>query len=198
MAANTLIQVRRGTASDWTTTNPTLASGEIGYETNTGKFKIGDGSVVWASLAYSAIKPSDLDALIGNYVGTNLVGGPGITVAASSGAADYIISLSDPTIQVSNITDLTASAAELNLLDGVTATTTELNYVDVTTAGTAQASKAVILDANKDITGIRHITLAGDLIVNGTTTTLLAVLVVVASTAKVSAPPSEPAAPPVI
>ena len=136
MAANTLIQVRRGTASDWTTTNPTLASGEIGYETNTGKFKIGDGSVVWASLAYSAIKPSDLDALIGNYVGTNLVGGPGITVAASSGAADYIISLSDPTIQVSNITDLTASAAELNLLDGVTATTTELNYVDVTTAGT--------------------------------------------------------------
>ena len=172
MAANTLIQVRRGTSSDWTTTNPTLASGEIGYETNTGKFKIGDGSVVWASLAYSAIKPSDLDALIGNYVGTNLVGGPGITVAASSGAADYIISLSDPTIQVANITDLTASAAELNLLDGVTATTTELNYVDVTTAGTAQASKAVILDANKDVTGIRNITLEGNLTVNGTTTTV--------------------------
>jgi len=34
------IQVRRGTASQWTTADPVLAAGEIGFETNTGKFKI--------------------------------------------------------------------------------------------------------------------------------------------------------------
>lgn len=46
------IQNRRGTASEWTAANPTLASGEIGYETDTGKFKIGDGSTAWSSLGY--------------------------------------------------------------------------------------------------------------------------------------------------
>lgn len=55
---------------------------------------------------------------------------------------------------------VTATAAELNALDGITASVSELNYLDVTTIGTAEASKAVILDANKDITGIRNITLA--------------------------------------
>lgn len=55
-------------------------------------------------------------------------------------------------------TAVTASAAELNLLDGVTATTTELNYVDVTTIGTVQASKAVVVDANKDASEFRNLT----------------------------------------
>ena len=47
------IQYRRGTAAEWTSANPTLAQGEPGYETDTGKFKVGNGSTAWASLAYS-------------------------------------------------------------------------------------------------------------------------------------------------
>ena len=48
-----------------------------------------------------------------------------------------------------NVLDgITASTAELNILDGVTATTAELNYLDVTTLGTSEASKAVTTDAN--------------------------------------------------
>lgn len=53
MAVVTQIQVRRGTASQWTSTNPTLASGEWGYETDTGKVKIGNGSTAWTSLGYT-------------------------------------------------------------------------------------------------------------------------------------------------
>jgi len=51
---------------------------------------------------------------------------------------------------VSSLSDLsvTATASELNLLDGVTATTTELNYNDVTTLGLTEASKTVTADAN--------------------------------------------------
>ena len=45
--------VRRDTAANWTSINPTLASGEFGYETNTGKFKIANGSTAWTPLAYS-------------------------------------------------------------------------------------------------------------------------------------------------
>lgn len=54
MAVVTQIQIRRGTAAQWTSANPTLASGEFGYETDTGKFKIGDGSTAWTSLSYKA------------------------------------------------------------------------------------------------------------------------------------------------
>ena len=54
MAVQTKLQVRRDTAANWTSTNPTLASGEIGFETDTLKFKIGNGSTVWTSLGYQA------------------------------------------------------------------------------------------------------------------------------------------------
>lgn len=54
MPVQTQIQTRRGTAASWTSTNPTLASGEFGFETDTGRFKIGNGSTAWNSLAYNA------------------------------------------------------------------------------------------------------------------------------------------------
>jgi len=67
-----------------------------------------------------------------------------------------------------NILDgVTASTAELNLLDGVTSTTDELNLVDGITPGTVSASKAVIVDSNKDLTGLRNLTISGDLTVSG-------------------------------
>ena len=65
-----------------------------------------------------------------------------------------------------NIMDgVTSTAAELNALDGITAVVGELNALDIgsTAIGTAVASKAVILDANKDYTGIRNITVTGEL-----------------------------------
>jgi hypothetical protein len=59
----TRIQLRRGTASEWTTVNPTLSSGELGYETNTGKFKIGNGSSLWSALDYF-LDSSDLSGYL--------------------------------------------------------------------------------------------------------------------------------------
>jgi hypothetical protein len=48
------IKVRRDTAANWTSNNPTLAAGEIGFETDTGRFKIGNGSTAWTSRTYAA------------------------------------------------------------------------------------------------------------------------------------------------
>jgi hypothetical protein len=53
MPVQTQIQVRRSTAATWTSTNPTLAAGELGFETDTGKFKIGTGSSTWTALSYA-------------------------------------------------------------------------------------------------------------------------------------------------
>jgi len=48
------MQQRRGTAAQWTSANPVLGSGEIGFETDTSKFKIGNGTSTWSDLIYFA------------------------------------------------------------------------------------------------------------------------------------------------
>jgi hypothetical protein len=62
-------------------------------------------------------------------------------------------------------TNVTSTAAELNALDGITAVVGELNALDIgsTAVGTAVASKAVILDSSKDYTGIRNLTISGEI-----------------------------------
>lgn len=57
MAVQTQFQFRRGTSSQWVTTNPLLANGELGYETDTGLIKIGNGSSLWNILNYQAAIP---------------------------------------------------------------------------------------------------------------------------------------------
>jgi len=47
------IQIRNGTAAQWTSANPTLAAGEVGIETDTKKQKFGDGTTAWNSLGYA-------------------------------------------------------------------------------------------------------------------------------------------------
>lgn len=46
-------QFRRGTASEWSSANPILAAGEVGVDTTQSKFKIGDGTTPWNSLAFA-------------------------------------------------------------------------------------------------------------------------------------------------
>jgi len=54
MPAQTVIKIRRDTSTNWESVNPTLAAGEIAFETDTNKIKVGDGSTVWASLDYAS------------------------------------------------------------------------------------------------------------------------------------------------
>ena len=61
----TRMQQRRGTAADWQSANTLLAQGEIGYETDTNKFKIGDGVTVWNSLGYFVNAAEILDGAPG-------------------------------------------------------------------------------------------------------------------------------------
>lgn len=53
MPRGDLIQVRKGTAAEWSAANPVLAAGELGLETDTGKIKGGNGTSAWSSLPYS-------------------------------------------------------------------------------------------------------------------------------------------------
>ena len=79
-----------------------------------------------------------------------------------SGDADIDGTLETDALSI-NGTAVTSTAAELNILDGVTASATDINLIDGITNGTVIASKAIVTDSNKDITGGRNITISGEL-----------------------------------
>jgi hypothetical protein len=63
-----IIQIRRDIAANWTSANPILAQGEMGFETDTLKLKFGDGSTNWNSLAYYSPSEGFLDTTIDSNV----------------------------------------------------------------------------------------------------------------------------------
>jgi hypothetical protein len=63
------IQLRRDTAANWVSANPTLRAGEIGIETDTLKFKVGNGTSTWTQItAYANVTPTSLTSSLGNYI----------------------------------------------------------------------------------------------------------------------------------
>ena len=266
----TRMQQRRGTAAQWASADPILAAGEIGFESDTGEFRIGDGINHWDNL--SPFKNlEDLGGNLDDYVPLSVVDQPdgvagldedgqillsalddfalvttnihgisdfedlvqteGLTLAitdaltaaasdaetkanaaqsaAEGTAAGYVsthnsdttnvhgitdtsalatktgvetltnktISAADNTVTVnlSDVTDVTASVSEVNVLDGITASTTELNYV----AGATSSVQAQLDDKAplEDPTFTGTVTtgdldITGNLTVSGTTTSV--------------------------
>ena len=89
-------------------------------------------------------------------------GGDARLVSATSTATLTNKTLTSP--KINEDVAVTSTATEINILDGVTATTAEINYNDTGAAvGTVVASKVVTVDANKDVSSFRNITLTGEL-----------------------------------
>ena len=194
MPVNTLLQVRRGTSSDWSTANggngSVLGAGEIGLDTTTDRVKIGDGTTAWNSLEFLSIAFDDIHTAGGSGVSltkvtdsnsqvtgislsANIVAGSNITLS-NDGGQITINSTATSSVQPEDVQDIIGTG--LNATSGLS-----LNYRDSDNtidigidaiAGTVTASKPVVVDSNKDITGFRNVTIGGDLTVNGTTTTV--------------------------
>jgi hypothetical protein len=112
------IQLRRGTAAAWTSANPTLAVGELVIETDTDKYKIGDGSTAWTSLGYSSL-PSTA-------ISNTVVDAKGDIIAAT--AADTVAKLTVG----SNGQVLTAASGQSTGLQWATMTHTAITVADTT------------------------------------------------------------------
>lgn len=122
------IQLRRGTAAQWVAANPILASGEVGIELVTGKFKIGDGTTTWNLLPYATdvpllyyfrlnqTVPQTISGGMPVFSGGLSVGSPGLLVGGSvslpyiAKTADYTAGSADYTIAV------TCSGANITIL----------------------------------------------------------------------------------
>jgi hypothetical protein len=105
------IQLRRDTASNWTTNNPLLYPGEMGIETDTGKFKIGPAvnaptvGTAWNSISsYSNVTPAGLASSLGDYVPTTDVGVKGGLVEMDASGNALILG---PGFIIEGVTDNT-------------------------------------------------------------------------------------------
>jgi hypothetical protein len=142
----TKIQVRRDTAANWTSEDPTLAIGEIGYETDTGKFKIGNGSDEWTALAYSkdqalltTSSPTFADITDSGLTASEIV---------ASNADKKLVSLAVATYP---------SLAELAYVKGVTsAIQTQLGTVGMTLVATANPSAAADFTISGLTSGVKY------------------------------------------
>lgn len=110
MSVETLIQIRRGAATEWTSVNPTLSAGEWGYETNTGRYKIGDGITAWTSLDYSAITPDSFveGTGIGLTQGTN---GSTLTIAVTGISSSLVTDFNSAVSGI--VTSISVGAEEI-------------------------------------------------------------------------------------
>ena len=91
----------------------------------------------------------------------------GTAITATAAELNILDGVTATAAELNILDGVTSTAAELNILDGVTSTAAELNLLDGITAGTVSASLAVIADANKDISGFRNLSITGDLTVSG-------------------------------
>ena len=93
----TRMQQRRGTSTQWTDADPVLAAGEIGVETDTNQFKLGDGVSVWSDLSYFQ-NLGDLGSSLDDYILLS-------TKGAANGVATLDGSGQIPSSQLGNIID---------------------------------------------------------------------------------------------
>ena len=130
------MQQRRGTAAQWTAANPVLAAGEIGFETDTSKFKMGNGSSAWTALTYFA-NAAELAAIID--------GAPALLNTLD----ELALALGDdPQFLTTIATNLSNHATDTTNIHGITNTALLAVGDDVTNAITTH---------NQDTTGVHGI-----------------------------------------
>ena len=104
------LQVRRGTAAEWTSADPTLSAGEIGFETDTNKFKIGTGDTVWTDLNYA--NASSGGNVLDDYILTSARGSAnGVASLDADGLVPASQLPASVKITVSSVADQTARLA---------------------------------------------------------------------------------------
>ena len=162
------IQLRRDTAANWTSSNPVLRAGELGIETDTLKFKIGNGSSTWTQITnYANVTTTGLSNSLSDYILAATKGTPGGPAALDSNGdllipensvilwndADYdyttTVTATQPTanrtITLPNATGTVALAENVAALSGATFTGNISLPTQITFEGaTADAHETVI------------------------------------------------------
>ena len=110
------IQMRRDTAAAWTAANPVLAAGEMGLETDTTYYKIGNGSTAWTSLAYGSIQgvPANSSVTSAMIVDGTIVAGD---IAADAVTTAKILDANVTTAKIASDAVTTAKILDANVTE---------------------------------------------------------------------------------
>jgi len=144
-----IIQIRRDTASDWTSANPTLAQGELALETDTLKLKAGDGTTAWTSLAYYSLGTAGYLATTGGALtgalttnstidGVDIATRDGILTSTTS-TANAALPRTGGALTGALTTNSTIDGVDIATRDGVLTSTTSTANTANTTAAAALA-----------------------------------------------------------
>jgi hypothetical protein len=99
------IQVRRGTASQWTSVNPILAAGEMGVESDSNLFKFGNGSSTWTALAYANNSDVAIGEISQDAINTALSMGAGLTKSYNDGTNTIQITVDSTVVALKSYVD---------------------------------------------------------------------------------------------
>jgi hypothetical protein len=190
----TRMQQRRGTASQWTSSNdgdgPILNAGEIGWESDTNKFKIGDGVTYWVDLKYFVDAEDVIAASLGSYLQDSDVGAisgvagldasknlvvPGTSIhieGATDNANETTLTVVDPTADRTITFPDATGTVQLRVTD---VDDTEIGYLNGVTSAIQTQMDAKAPLAGPALTGDAtavNLTISGNLTVNGTTTNI--------------------------
>jgi hypothetical protein len=137
----TRMQQRRGTAAQWTAANPVLAAGEIGFETDTSRFKMGNGSSAWGSLTYFANTAELTSLLDGAPDALNTLNELAAAIGDDANFIGTFTSHANDTTGVHGIADTAALAttAATNLAIAAAASTANANLLDAIDAASDTA-----------------------------------------------------------
>ena len=162
------MQQRRGTAEQWTTADPILAAGEIGFESDTSQFKIGDGVNNWSDLSYFK-NLEDLGGTLDDYVPLTQKGAiGGVATLDSNGhipisqlsnlidgapeALDTLKEIADAVTLVNNHTSATENVHGISNTADIITTSSLADYLDdYATLALVQADYALSADVTTEI-----------------------------------------------
>jgi hypothetical protein len=133
----TRMQQRRGTAAQWTSANPILNAGEIGWESDTNKFKIGDGTNHWANIDYFIDQSSTVNPAFGSSI---------VFEGATANDFETTLAVTDPTAD--RTITLPDSTGTVVLADGSGNVTVSGN---LTVSGTTTTINSTTINATTGI-----------------------------------------------
>ena len=149
MANSTIFKIRRDTAANWSSENPTLSDGEMGLDKTNNFIKMGDGTTAWNSLAQFTQNIENVEDLVGAMVTSNTETFVTVTYQDADGTLDFVVPVHDEDNLASNsATHLATQQSIKAYVDGQTHITLldEDNMASdsATQAATQQSVKAYV------------------------------------------------------